>query len=70
MSDVMRDDKPGPDRTGKPEDSVEETGRASGRSEVLGALIVGDAFAVPMVEELERGNYNTGALNLIFSSGV
>lgn len=49
---------------------VDRMGREAARTEVVGLMIVGDAFAVPMVEELERGDYDTSALNLIFSSGV
>ena len=33
-------------------------------------LIVGDAFAIPMVEELEKGDYDLSSLNSIVSSGV
>lgn len=33
-------------------------------------VIVGDAFAIPMVEELEKGNYNISCLSSIISSGV
>lgn len=50
--------------------TVERLGRESERTEVIGILIVGDAFAVPMVDELERGDYDTGAVDLVFSSGV
>ncbi|MDY6832566.1 MAG: AMP-binding protein [Thermodesulfobacteriota bacterium] len=32
--------------------------------------IVGDAFAVPMIEELEKGNYDISTLVAIISSGV
>lgn len=51
-------------------ETVEELGLEAERTEVLGILIVGDAFALPMVEELERKHYDTSAVNLIFSSGV
>ncbi len=33
-------------------------------------VIVGDAFAIPMVEELDRKKYDTSSLSLIISSGV
>jgi len=33
-------------------------------------VIVGDAFAVPMIEELERKNYDVSSLAVIISSGV
>jgi fatty-acyl-CoA synthase len=51
-------------------ETVERMGREAAGTEVMAMMIVGDAFAVPMVEELERKQYDTSALNLIFSSGV
>lgn len=51
-------------------ETVERIGREAERTEVLGILIVGDAFALPMVEELQRARYDTSAVNLVFSSGV
>ncbi len=39
------------------------------RHKINSIIIVGDAFAIPMVEELEKNNYDISALSLIFSSG-
>jgi fatty-acyl-CoA synthase len=51
-------------------ETVERIGKTATRKEVLLILIVGDAFAVPMVEELGRRHYDTSAVNLVFSSGT
>ena len=40
------------------------------RRQVNMILIVGDAFAIPMVEELERKNYRAKSVAIIVSSGV
>ena len=40
------------------------------RHQVNMILIVGDAFAIPMVEELERKHYNARSVAIIVSSGV
>ena len=40
------------------------------RLQVNMILIVGDAFAIPMVEELERKKYNARSVAIIVSSGV
>ena len=47
-----------------------ELWRTVERESVRTVIIVGDAFAVPMLDELERGDYDTASILLFNSSGV
>jgi acyl-CoA synthetase (AMP-forming)/AMP-acid ligase II len=44
--------------------------RTAEREKVLGITVVGDAMARPLVEELERGDYDTSSLMLFGSGGA
>ena len=44
--------------------------RTAEREKVLGITVVGDAMARPLVEELERGSYDTSSLMLFGSGGA
>ncbi len=47
-----------------------ELWRTVERESVRSIIIVGDAFAMPLLDELERGDYDTSSLVLFNSSGV
>jgi fatty-acyl-CoA synthase len=44
--------------------------RTAERERVAGIVIVGDAFARPLLDQLERGRYDLGSLGAIFSGGA
>ncbi len=47
-----------------------ELWKTAEKHKVTNVVIVGDAFALPMVEELEKNNYDLSSLSMLVSSGV
>jgi len=44
--------------------------RTAEREQVNSIQLVGDAFAIPLLEELERGHYDVSSIRLVVSGGV